>query len=73
MTKDEVTEPEQLSLEEFIKKFEQFKGIYVNDIQALNRILSTYEDKISMLEGQIYDLSFKLKQLNQTVSQNNSE
>ena len=45
------------------KKLNEFIMKYQMDIETLNRILSTYEDKIETIEKQYYDISFKLKQL----------
>lgn len=41
---------------------------YNTDMTTLNRILSTYEDELSSLKSQFFDLSFKYKQLSQITS-----
>jgi hypothetical protein len=55
---DEKT-PEPSDLE---KKLNEFIMKYQMDIETLNRILSTYEDKLEIIEKQYYDLSFRFKQ-----------
>lgn len=65
MDKDKETQP--VLLQELIDKNEkllnEFKAVYKQDMHSLNKILSTYEDKLSSLETQIYELSFKIKHL----------
>ena len=60
------------SIEEFDEKYDklikEFRLVYQQDIQMLNKILSTYEDKFTVLENQFYNLSFKLKQLHAEVT-----
>ena len=60
------------SIKEFDEKYDklikEFRLVYQKDIQMLNKILSTYEDKLVILENQFYNLSFKLKQLHATVT-----
>ncbi len=41
---------------------------YNNDMTTLNRILSTYEDEIAGLKSQYHDLSFRFKQITQSVA-----
>ncbi|KKN76654.1 hypothetical protein LCGC14_0368510 [marine sediment metagenome] len=59
MVDEKVPEPTIKDLE---KKLNEFIMKYQMDIETLNRILSTYEDKISVLENQYHDLSFRFKQ-----------
>ena len=70
MVKEKAPEPDEKigkTYEEVItdleKKLNEFIMKYQMDIETLNRILSTYEDKISVLENQYHDLSFRFKQL----------
>ena len=70
MAKDKTPEPHpydgkslQEIIEEHEKKLKEFIIKYQIDIETLNRILSTYEDKLEIIEKQYYDVSFKLKQL----------
>lgn len=49
-----------------LKEFDQFKMQYVQNMQSLNRVLSTYEDEITSLKAMVHDLSYKLKTLQQT-------
>jgi len=45
------------------KDFQSLTVKYNMDMTTLNRILSTYEDEISSLKQQYFDVSYKLKQL----------
>ncbi len=60
-TYEEVITELEKRLNEFIMKYQM-------DIETLNRILSTYEDKIEVLEKQHYDISFKLKQFQMNLT-----
>lgn len=69
MDKDKVSEPianETLSQDVIAELQKDIKNLitkYNTDMTTLNRILSTYEDEISSLKSQYFDLSFKFKQL----------
>ncbi len=59
---DKMVEKHISEVEDVEKKLNEFIMKYQMDIETLNRILSTYEDKISILEKQYHDLSFRFKQ-----------
>lgn len=73
MEKDKVPEPiEEIPLvathDTIVELQKDIKNLivkYNNDMTTLNRILSTYEDELSSLKSQFFDLSFKLKQMTQ--------
>ncbi len=65
MEQDKVPKPEVKTIEELTEELQALAAKYNNDMTVLNRILSTYEDELSSLKGQFFDLSFKLKQLTQ--------
>ena len=79
MAKEKLAEPKEKSphigksyeeiIDELEKKLNEFIIKYQMDIETLNRILSTYEDKIEIVKKQYYDVSFKLKQLQIKLTQ----
>lgn len=74
MDKDKVSEPiaNETLLQDVIAELQKdIKNLitkYNTDMTTLNRILSTYEDELSSLKSQFFDLSFKYKQLSQITS-----
>lgn len=76
MSKEEVL-MDELTIEQlrdnFAKSIHEFKTVYQKDIFTLNKILSTYEDKLSMLENQLFDLSYKQKQIIDKLNKSKEE
>ncbi len=48
---------------ELTKDLQTLIAKYNTDMATLNRILSTYEDELSSLKSQFFELSFKVKQM----------
>ena len=66
MDKEDVPKVKEIDLvEELTKDLQAFISKYNSDMVTLNRILSTYEDELSSVKSQFFDLSFKIKQLTQ--------
>ena len=59
----------ELTIKDVEKKLNEFIMKYQIDIETLNRILSTYEDKLEMVEKRFYDISFKFKQFQINLTQ----
>lgn len=53
---------------ELTKDLQALIAKYNNDMTTLNRILSTYEDEIASLKNLCHDLSFRFKQITQSVA-----
>ena len=65
---NEMIEELRKELKTLAANHEKLATKYNNDMLTLNRILSTYEDELSSVKSQYFDLSFKFKQLTQKPS-----
>ena len=65
MADQKLAEP---TVETLDKTLQEFIIKYQVDIETLNRILSSYEDKLALVEKQFYDVSFRLKQIQNALT-----
>jgi hypothetical protein len=65
MVEDKVPKetPVGMLIEELKEKLKILEELHAKDMAILNRILSTYEDEISSVKNLLFDLSYKIKQL----------
>lgn len=50
------------------EQFQEFLDKYTNNMQSLNRVLSSYEDEINSLKSLVHDLSYKVKAFQQMTT-----